>query len=372
MPPAAPASFPPGPDAPDPSRRAAERLPELAELRRLVEAGAPLLRWHEALEVQAHGTRWPVPVVTLGSSAPACPALVVVAGVHGLERIGVAVALAFVRHLVGRLRWDESLHHLLCRLHLVVMPLVNPAGVWAGTRANPAGVDLMRNAPVDALERVSPLVGGHRLTPRLPWYRGAAGAPMQPEALALLDTVRAQTAGRPFVMVVDCHSGFGLHDRLWFPYAGTRQPFPWLPEVWRLRQVLRETHEHHRYVIEPQSRQYLTHGDLWDHLTRERLAEAPQQVLLGLTLEMGSWLWVKKNPRQLFSRHGLFNPLIRHRQDRVLRRHVGLLDFLARAAASHARWVPPAPERDTLARAALAHWWPQWPPADPWRRAGGG
>ena len=95
---------------------------------------------------------------------------------------------------------------------------------------------------------------------------------------------------------------------------------------------------HHRYVLEPQSRQYLTHGDLWDHLYLRACARPG--MFLPLTLEMGSWLWIKKNPRQLFSRHGIFNPVIAHRQQRVLRRHVAWLDFIVRAACSHARWVP--------------------------------
>lgn len=46
-------------------------------------------------------------------------------------------------------------------------------------------------------------------------------------------------------------------------------------------------------------------------------------------------MWVKKNPRQVLSRQGLFNPLIRHRQHRVLRRHATLLEFFMRAAFNH-------------------------------------
>ena len=78
---------------------------------------------------------------------------------------------------------------------------------------------------------------------------------------------------------------------------------------------------------------------------------------MPLTLEMGSWLWVKKNPRQLFSRHGIFNPLIAHRQQRVLRRHMALLDFLGRAAASHSRWMPEPEDRDLHDRQARARWY---------------
>jgi hypothetical protein len=80
-------------------------------------------------------------------------------------------------------------------------------------------------------------------------------------------------------------------------------------------------------------------------------------VFLPLTLEMGSWLWVKKNPRQLFSRRGIFNPLIEHRQQRVLRRHMGLLDFAMRAAVSHRQWLPPAEEREVRRALALQRWY---------------
>jgi len=61
------------------------------------------------------------------------------------------------------------------------MPLLNPAGMQRATRANARGVDLMRNAPVDSRERVTFLLGGQRVSPWLPWYRGAAGAPMEKE-----------------------------------------------------------------------------------------------------------------------------------------------------------------------------------------------
>jgi hypothetical protein len=71
---------------------------------------------------------------------------------------------------------------------------------------------------------------------------------------------------------------------------------------------------------------------------------------------MGSWLWVKKNPRQLFSRHGIFNPLIEHRRQRVLRRHVAWLDFVMRAALSHGRWLPAGEAREALHAQALSHW----------------
>lgn len=332
-------------------------LPELVELQRIVERGGPLLQCRQVCEVDAWERRFPVHVVTLGNPDPALPAVGYFGGVHGLERIGAEVVLAGLRSIVGRLAWDTLLHRQLESMRLVFMPLVNPGGLWRGTRANPQGVDLMRNAPVDALDPVPFLVGGQRLGAGLPWYRGPAGAPMQAESRALCEVVETELLGRPFAVALDCHSGFGLRDRLWFPFAHSARPIAHLPELQALGALLDQTHAQHRYVLEPQSRQYLAHGDLWDHLYLRAAELAPQQVFLPLTLEMGSWLWVKKNPRQLFSRHGIFNPLIEHRQQRVLRRHLVFLDFVARAACSQGRWRPDDVGRERLRELALERWY---------------
>ncbi|MCR5884559.1 DUF2817 domain-containing protein [Rhizobacter sp. J219] len=332
-------------------------LPALAELQGLVEAGGAHLQQRVVCEVRCGETRLPVQVITLGNPGPDVPAIGIFGGVHGLERIGAEVALAFLRSLVMRLPWDGVLHRQLESLRMVFMPLVNPAGMALGTRANARGVDLMRNAPVEAVGRVPFLIGGQRRSASLPWYRGEAGAAMEAESEALCRVVEDELLGRPFSLAVDCHSGFGLRDRIWFPHAHTPAPIEHLPELLALQHILDQALTHHRYVLEPQSRQYLAHGDLWDHLYLRSL-QRPGHVFLPLTLEMGSWLWVKKNPRQLFSRHGLFNPLIEHRQQRVLRTHVNWLDFMARAVTSYRRWVPlDDAERERLRADAQGLWY---------------
>lgn len=307
-------------------------------------------------EVQAGGARWPVQAFLLGSTDPGVPAFGIFGGVHGLERIGAEVTIAYLRSLVMRLRWDVTLHRMLESVRLVFVPIVNPGGMWLGTRANPNGVDLMRNAPVESNERVPYLVGGQRMSARWPWFRGVEGAPMELESAALCALVDAELLRRPLSVAVDCHSGFGLTDRLWFPFAHTRRPIAHLAEMHAFAAILDETQPHHRYVLEPQSRQYLTHGDLWDHLYLGAMAHA-NSVFLPMTLEMGSWLWIKKNPRQLFSRRGIFNPVIEHRRQRVLRRHVGWLDFVSRAVAGHALWLPAPDQRLQHEQAAWARWY---------------
>jgi len=333
----------------------AAQPPELTALESLIARASPFAQVHVEPGAAVPGTpALPVYTVALGNPSRDVPALGIFGGVHGLERIGSLVVLEFLRGVVDRLRWDETLHSQLERMRLVFMPLVNPGGMWRGTRANPAGVDLMRNSPVDASDPAPFLLGGQRISRGLPWYRGTPGA-MEPESRALCDTVAREMLPRPFSIAIDCHSGFGMRDRLWFPFAHRRAPFPWLAQLHALAETFEGSHNHHPYVVEPQSSQYLAHGDLWDHLV---LRADASRVFLPLTLEMGSWLWIKKNPRQFFSARGLFNPIVEHREQRVLRRHFPLLDFLVRAALSFSRWMPQGEEAlQVQQRAALARWY---------------
>jgi hypothetical protein len=332
-------------------------LPELIALERILELGAGRLDARVVCNVALPaGDTFPVHVITLGNPAPDLPAVGYFGGVHGLERIGAGVVIAFLQSLVMRLQWDSTLHKQLDSVRLVFMPIVNPGGMLLGTRANPNGVDLMRNAPVTAQEPVPFLVGGQRLSAGLPWYRGKQGAPLEIENQAVCEVVATELLSRRFSLSLDCHSGFGSSDRLWFPFAHKRAPIAHLAEMHALKSIFVQSHTHHRYIIEPQSLQYLAHGDLWDHLYLQSANQA-DRVFLPLTLEMGSWLWVKKNPRQLFSRHGIFNPLIEHRQQRVLRQHQSLLDFLSRAASGHSLWLPGADSRALHHAQALQDWY---------------
>ncbi len=332
------------------------KLPELIELERIIQAGSAHLETRVICQVASGHQHFPVYAITLGNPSPEVPAVGFFGGVHGLERIGAEVLIAYLHSLVMRLQWDNMLHRQLESVRLVFMPIVNPGGMCQGTRANPNGVDLMRNAPLDAREHVPFLIGGQRISAGLPWYRGPLHGPMEAESQAICEVVGKELLARDFSIALDCHSGFGINDRIWFPYAHTVQPIHHLPEIHALKEIFDRTNSSHRYIFEPQSRQYLAHGDLWDYLYRQSGTE-PARSFLPLTLEMGSWAWVKKNPRQIFSRHGIFNPLIEHRLQRVLRRHLAWFDFLTRAACSHERWMPTAIERERRQEQALEQWY---------------
>jgi hypothetical protein len=303
----------------------------------------------------------PLYAIDLGPDLPReTPVVAYFGGVHGLESIGSKILLAHLSSLRAALSWDSALSDLLRRVRVVFVPIVNPSGVLFRRRSNANGVDLMRNSPVESREIASSfhLFRGHRLSPRLPWYRGADHAPMEPEVRAVTDFVRRVVFPSPFALALDVHSGFFGRDRLWFPYAHTRRLFPNAAELLALKDVLDDTYPNHRYVIQPQSTQYTTHGDLWDYLYDRQRAENPAGIFLPLTLELGASSWFKKNPSQLlFDRRGLFHPVKEHRVQRLLRRHAHLLEFVMRLGASYERWIPrDATHRTQLTARAHAMW----------------
>ena len=126
-------------------------LPELDALERTIALGGSHLQARTVCTVDVPGGgSYPVRCITLGNPSLDVPAVGYFGGVHGLERIGAGVVIAYLHSLVERLAWDSALHRQLESVRLVFMPIVNPGGMALGTRANPQGVDLMRNAPVDA------------------------------------------------------------------------------------------------------------------------------------------------------------------------------------------------------------------------------
>jgi hypothetical protein len=331
-------------------------FPELQQIETILqENNAAHLQSRVLCQVPCGDNLLPVYALTLGNSASDVPCVTYVAGIHGLERIGTQVVIAFLEGLLERLKWDRVLAEILQRVRINILPIVNPAGMLNKTRANGQGVDLMRNAPVDSHEKTILLAGGHRISSVLPWYRGKAGEAMQPEAQALCDFIMQEVLPAPFSLILDCHSGFGYRNQIWFPYARSRlEPIKHLKEVYYLRKLFMQTYPHQDYLFEPQSQHYLTHGDLWDFLYLQSLAS--DNVFLPLTLEMGSWRWIRKNPLQLRQLLGLYHPIKPHRLNRVLRSHLILMEFLMHATLSYQNWLDQS-EMLELEQQALTLWY---------------
>ncbi len=331
-------------------------LPELEQCEQLIAQAPPSLQVEQLALLPHMLQQLPLYALSLGRRDAAAPAVVLVGGVHGLERIGTQVVLAYLQTLLQRLPWDLCLQHTLAHCCIYFIPLLNPVGMANGWRANGNRVDLMRNAPVECTEGAAWLVGGQRISRALPWHRGRSDA-METESRALVGFIQRELFKRPFSVVLDCHSGFGHTDRLWFPYAKSRrQPIVHLAEMYRLRELLFQTYPHQNYIFEPQAQHYLCHGDLWDYLYGLSLQH--NTTMLPLTLEMGSWNWVRKNPFQLLSSLGMFHPVKPHRVKRVLRSHLILINFLINSAMSYQNWLPLA-SREQLTTQATQLWYPQ-------------
>ncbi|MEK6554460.1 MAG: zinc carboxypeptidase, partial [Bdellovibrionota bacterium] len=150
------------------------------------------------------------------------------------------------------------------------------------------------------------------------------------------ETVRKNVMKSDFALSLDIHSGFGMRDRVWYPWSGSKKMIPDQVTIEKIEEVFRSSHPFHFYKIEPQTSSYVIHGDPWDYLYDESLkTRKTGQVYLPLALEMGSWTWLRKNPGQFFRRDGIYNPIIPHRYNRIMRRHRPMLDFLLHMIANH-------------------------------------
>ena len=329
---------------------------ELAQLEAIIEQLGDRAQVETVERIAYKNREFPIYSIILGSMRPEVPVFAFFGGVHGLEKIGSEVILSYLRTLVHLLDWDEELATRLEKSRLVFVPIVNPVGVFAGTRSNGNGVDLMRNAPIEGSGNTK-LYSGHRLSPKLPWYRGNSPE-MEAEAQALCRVVEEQLFKAPLSIALDLHSGFGIQDRLWFPYASRKAPFPNIAQAHALKQLFDRCYPHHIYRIEPMSQEYVINGDLWDYLYDNFMqSENRQRLFMPLTLEMGSWLWLRKSPLHLFQRHGLFHPLLPHRQQRILRRHFTLFDFLYRSLLHPKKWAELDAEQIELNRQLAMELW---------------
>jgi len=315
-------------------------LPELDELKKLFQTKHSLIRVEELETISAKGKTYPIHGIIIGSQDKSAPTLGLIGGVHGLERIGSQIIISYLQSIAHQLSWDKGLVDQFQHYRIACIPIVNPAGMALSMRSNPNNVDLMRNAPVEAKKQLFPLLSGHRLSPLLPWYRGKENV-LEKESKVLINFVQREIFPSKVSITLDIHSGFGIRDQIWYPFAHSDEKFPLIGEVQNLKQLLDKTYPHHVYKIESQSVNYKTHGDLWDYLfyLHQKEKNLHQSLFLPLTLEIGSWIWLRKNPIQLFSKLGLFHPIKQHRHSRIMRRHILMLDFLLRAVKNHQSWI---------------------------------
>ncbi len=335
-------------------------LDDLKKLCKMIENDEVLKKivsFDTITQISYKAESYPIFSFTVGSKNPEHPVLFITGGVHGLERVGAQLAWSLLKTTLDRLTWDKSLQDLFKGMRLVFVPLVNPVGYYKFKRCNGNNVDLMRNSPVRATEKTPFLLSGQSYSKILPWYQGNIES-LEEENRALFSAFLKSCQKSKCVISIDFHSGFGMKDRLWFPFSYTKKPFDFLPEMQAFSKLFEDTHPYHVYKIEPQSAGYLINGDIWDYFFLEFKKHNPESVYLPLTLEMGSWSWVRKNPLQLFSKQGIFNPVKKHRLKRTYRRHNLLFDFLLKAVYSHPVWSSlDTDDREKFETLAMESWY---------------
>ena len=92
-------------------------LPELVRLERLLAEAPEVITVDTLSRVALNDVDLPIYRVDLGSDAPDAPVVLLVGGVHGIERIGSEVVMAWLRNLLARSSWDSHLQALLDVLH---------------------------------------------------------------------------------------------------------------------------------------------------------------------------------------------------------------------------------------------------------------
>lgn len=315
-------------------------LSELNSLIELVEENDPLIKMNLLSEVVYNNRTYPIYSFVIGSESLNAPTLGLFGGVHGLERIGSSVVINYLKSIITQLKWNTQLREQFKNFRIVSIPVINPYGIEHFRRSNGNGVDLMRNSPVEGLNEAKwKLYRGHKLDNSIPWFRGDPNN-MEVESRAICYLVEKEMFSSKCALAIDFHSGFGMIDRLWYPYAKTTENFPYIDQSLNIKKLFNETHPQNVYQVESQSSAYTTHGDLWDFLT-DRFQDSKHKkdgIFIPWTLEMGSWRWLKKNPLQIFDKHGVFNPIVGHRFDRTMRRHFVLIHFFTQLVMNRSAW----------------------------------
>lgn len=308
-----------------------------------------LFQYETLGEVRVKDKTIPIYGLQLGPQDKDLPVLGLYGGVHGLEKIGTHVIVNYLNSLSNQVSWNSTLTKDFESLRIVSIPIVNPGGMFLRQRSNPNGVDLMRNAPVDAERKNLFWPSGQKVSPKIPWYRGNPEQ-MELENKVLFDFVKTHMFKAPFSMALDIHSGFGWQDRLWYPYGKTMDAFDDEPSARRLARYFKLSHPFHKYKVEKQSDSYMIHGDMWDHMYDSFKDLNKKSKFLPWTLEIGSWAWLFSRPHRMFNISRLFHTDESSKYSYVMRKHWGLLDFFKYMTVHHKTWIKEQTSKKDLDR----------------------
>lgn len=127
------------------------KFPQLEQLERVIEQFGDKTPAQVIEQIHYKSHEFPIHCITLGSTELDVPKPAFFGGVHGLDKIGSEAIISYMETISQLLDWDEEFLNQLEKSRLVFVPLVNPVGIYLGTRSNGNGVGLMRNSPVEGV-----------------------------------------------------------------------------------------------------------------------------------------------------------------------------------------------------------------------------
>lgn len=148
----------------------------------------------ESLGTSVEGrTLWHVRITDNPAMEEAEPEFKYVGNMHGDEAVAVVMLLFLVDHLLTNYDSDSRITSLVDETDISIVPLMNPDGYEAITRANANGVDLNRNFPQHFQDFTGSIFDGVSLM--------ADGR--QPETASVMEW----SAGNSFVLSANLHTG---------------------------------------------------------------------------------------------------------------------------------------------------------------------
>lgn len=260
-----------------------------------------------------------------------------VAGIHGLETIGIQILLNLLENILN----VESPCYMQeiknGDIGIVSIPIVNPGGIAVKSRSNPLGVDLMRNSGIKA-ERPLFFFGGQTFSDKLPFFQGKGLEIESKIFMNFIDEYFFGLSNNSLAFVLDIHSGFGFKDRMWWPYAFTKEKCPDDLLYRKMADYLRNECKQQAFIYEPQSKNYTTNGDLWDKAYiqfQEGKKKMMDPKFLPWTLEIGTWNHIKARPQKIFKKRALFNPHFQDKKSTFLKYRKFLKDFIRMSMLDH-------------------------------------
>ena len=256
--------------------------------------------------VQYNASKYPIYSFSLGNKINPVFRIMVTAGYHGNEKIGVDILLEFL---------TMAKNYDLSSVNIVGIPVVNPYGYIHNTRYNGDRIDLMRNAPIDE-PNASFFIGGQRFSKFLPNYRGKIIKGLAYENEVILDFVNKYQKNSIPLFHIDIHSGFGNKTLIW-PAQNTKKNRN--KEMFKLLNDLCSAPQFH---YEEQA--YLCNGDMLEYLFKK---SPNKKSYLAATMEIGFWKQLKKSPWLSFKMDNWFNPVASEHPS-VVQIHANFLDNL--------------------------------------------